>query len=71
MRVNKREDEIMNFSAYIERQKNIIRRRHEGETYLMHKGEVISVSESDRILSELSNMRGLNTRERTLCEEAV
>ena len=53
----------MNFTAYIERQKSIIRKRHEGEEFLMHRGEVIPMSESDRILKELSDMEGLNSHE--------
>lgn len=54
----------MNFTAYIERQKRLIRSRHEGETFLLDKGEVISVSETERMLAELSSLKGLNTRER-------
>ena len=54
----------MNFMAYIERQKTIIRQRHEGELFLMHRGEVIPVDESEKLLNELSNLKGLNTRER-------
>ena len=54
----------MNFAAYIQRQKNIIRSRHEGETFLIQKGEVTALSESERILYELESLRGLNKRER-------
>lgn len=54
----------MNFTAYIERQKNIIRKRHEGEEFLMHRGEVIPMDDSEKILKELANLKGLNTRER-------
>ncbi len=54
----------MNFTAYIERQKQIIRERHEGELYFVHKGEEINLSDSDRLFVELNGMRGLNTRER-------
>lgn len=54
----------MNFTAYIERQKSLIRGRHIGETYLLHKEESMPVSVSEKILAELSSMRGLNTRER-------
>ena len=39
-----KEDEIMTFTAYIERQKRIIRDRHEGETFLINKGEVIALT---------------------------
>jgi len=55
----------MNFTAYIERQKRLIRSRHEGETFLLDKGEIISVSETERMLAEISSLKGLNTRERT------
>lgn len=62
----------MNFTAYIERQKNLIRHRHDGETYLIEKGEVTPLSESDKILCELSDLKGLNKRERlNLRREAV
>ena len=54
----------MNFAAYIERQKSLIRSRHEGETFLIEKGEVIPVLDSEQLLYELDNMRGLNKRER-------
>lgn len=57
----------MNFTAYIERQKNLIRSRHEGETFLIEKGEVIPIQDRERLLSELDNMRGLNVLERILC----
>lgn len=54
----------MNYMAYIERQKRIIRQRHEGEVFLMHRGEVIPMDNSEKLLEELSNLKGLNTRER-------
>ncbi len=54
----------MNFSAYIERQKGLIRSRHEGETFLIQKGQVIPVSGSEKLFAELTKSRGLNTRER-------
>lgn len=54
----------MNFTAYIERQKNLIRKRHEGEVILMHRGEVIVLDDSEKLLKELSALKGLNTRER-------
>lgn len=54
----------MTFTAYIERQKNIIRSRHEGETFLLEKGEVITICDSERLLYELSSMKGLNKHER-------
>ena len=54
----------MNFTAYIERQKGLIRQRHEGELFLLDKGEVIPVTESDKLFAELDKVKGLNTRER-------
>ncbi len=54
----------MTFSAYIQRQKGIIRSRHEGEVYLTQKGETVKLTESEKIFKELSAMKGLNTKER-------
>ena len=54
----------MNFMAYIERQKRIIRERHEGEVFLVHRGDVIPLGDSEKLLKELSSLKGLNTRER-------
>ena len=54
----------MTFTAYIQRQKNIIRNRHEGETFLLERGEVTRLDESQRLLQNLSRRKGLNTRER-------
>lgn len=54
----------MTFMAYIERQKGIIRSRHEGETFLIEKGEVIPVNQSEKLLNDLSSLKGLNKSER-------
>ena len=54
----------MNFAAYIEKQKSLIRSRHEGETYLVAKGKEIKVADSEKLLYELENLKGLNKRER-------
>ncbi len=54
----------MNFTAYIERQKSLIRGRHTGETYLLVKGESMPLSVSEKLLCELSSLKGLNVRER-------
>lgn len=54
----------MNFIAYIQRQKNIIRRRHEEETFLVHKGEIINVTSAESLFERLDSMEGLNKRER-------
>lgn len=61
----------MNYTAYIERQKSLIRERHEGELFLLDKGEVITVSESEKLLDELDRMKGLNVRERMCYGRAV
>ncbi|MDE6667763.1 MAG: hypothetical protein K2K38_05390 [Clostridia bacterium] len=61
----------MNFTAYIERQKVLIRERHEGELFLLDKGEVIPLSESDKLFAELDKIKGLNTRERMHFRRAV
>lgn len=54
----------MTFTAYIERQKSIIRNRHAGEVFLIRNDEVIRLEESDVLLNELASFKGLNTDER-------
>lgn len=55
----------MNFAAYIERQKNIIRNRHTGEMFLIQKGETLALcDDTEKLLNDLSAMKGLNKRER-------
>ncbi len=54
----------MTFTAYIERQKNIIRSRHEGETFLVQRGETIPLNESEKLLNDLCGLKGLNKKER-------
>lgn len=54
----------MNFNAYIERQKSLIRGRHEGEIYLLEKGEEINLTKSEKIFYELSVCKGFNVTER-------
>lgn len=54
----------MNFIAYIQRQKNLIRSRHEGETFLIENGELIPIPDRDKLLSELDSLVGLNVFER-------
>lgn len=61
----------MNFTAYIERQKNLIRDRHEGDVYLVQNGDFIPVTESDKLFADLKKSRGLNTRERMRYGKAV
>ena len=57
----------MNFTAYIQRQKNLIRSRHEGETFLIENGELIPIPDREKLLSELDSMCGLNVFERLRC----
>ena len=54
----------MNFRTYIKRQKMLIEQRHEGEEFLMHRGEVIPLSDTKRLLDEFADLKGLNTEER-------
>ena len=54
----------MNFAAYIERQKNLIKHRHDGEVYLVRKDENLPLDKCDELLSELESLKGFNKRER-------
>jgi hypothetical protein len=54
----------MTFTAYIERQKWLIRERHEGETFLICKDGCIPIRQTDEILSEMEKLDGLNKRTR-------
>lgn len=54
----------MNFTAYIERQKGLLRSRHTGEISFRRKEECMPLSVTEKILSDLSHMKGLNTAER-------
>ena len=38
--------------------------KNKGELFLLDKGEVIPVTESDKLFAELDKVKGLNTRER-------
>lgn len=57
----------MNFTAYIQKQKSIIRRRHEGQSFLIENGELIPVPDRDKLLNELDSLGGLNVNERLNC----
>lgn len=61
-----KEDIKMTFTAYVERQKKLIRSRHEGEVYLIEKGETVPLTESSKLLADLSSFKGLNTNERII-----
>lgn len=54
----------MTFTAYIERQKNIIRSRRYGAETLIFRGEETELSRTDRIFEKLGEIKGLNTAER-------
>lgn len=54
----------MTFSVYIQRQKRLIRQRHEGELFLITGDAVVPVRSSEEILSEMNVLKGLNRRER-------
>lgn len=56
----------MNYIAYIQRQKNIIRRRHEGETFLLEGDEVIPIPDTEKLFRELDSFKGLNVKERVV-----
>ncbi len=60
------EDIKMTFTAYVERQKKLIRSRHEGEVYLIEKGETVPLTDSSKLLADLSSFKGLNTNERII-----
>jgi hypothetical protein len=55
----------MTFSAYIQRQKTLIRERHEGELFLIEGNNAIKLRSSDEILQEMENLKGLNKNERS------
>lgn len=55
----------MNFTAYIERQKNLIRSRHEDANFLIEKDQPLP--DTDKLLNELDSLRGLNVFERVKC----
>jgi hypothetical protein len=54
----------MTFFAYVDRQKYLIRQRHEGETFLLDGKAEINIRDSEQILVEMSNLKGLNKSER-------
>ena len=54
----------MNFFEYVDRQKKLIRARHEGEEYFYFGDDEYRIGDSARLLSELQNLKGLNKKER-------
>lgn len=55
----------MNFTAYVQRQKNIIRGHH-CEVFITEKTEEVRLYDREELLIELDNLKGLNTPERLL-----
>lgn len=53
----------MNFYAYVQRQKDMIRERHVGETYLIVKGAPTKIRSTEELFYELDNLAGLNKKE--------
>ncbi len=51
----------MTFTAYIQRQKSLIRSRREDEQPRREE-----LHDTDRLMGELSSLKGLNTEERTM-----
>ncbi len=54
----------MTFTAYIERQKNLIKSRHDGDDFTVTEGEGEPQSESQKLFEDLNSLKGLNTLER-------
>ena len=55
----------MTFTAYIQRQKSLIRSRREGEPSVKYeREEIIPEYDTETLFGELSAMKGLNTAER-------
>lgn len=54
----------MTVLTYFERQKERVRTRHDGETYLMSGGEYVQIRDAKEILDEINALDGLNTAQR-------
>ena len=55
----------MTFTAYIQRQKSLIRSRREGEIYTKReREEILPEYDTETLFGELSALKGLNTAER-------
>ena len=55
----------MTFTAYIQRQKSLIRSRRDGEVILVReREEIIPEYDSETLMGELLSLKGLNTAER-------
>ena len=55
----------MTFTAYIQRQKSLIRSRHEGELHTEKaREEILPEYDTELLFGELTSLKGLNTAER-------
>ena len=54
----------MNFTAYIQKQKNQIRARHEGELFLVSSDGIYPLRPTEEIMREMDGLQGLNVKER-------
>lgn len=54
----------MTFTAYIQRQKSLIRSRREGEAEVTRREEIIPEYDTETLIEELASLKGLNTVER-------
>lgn len=54
----------MTFTAYIQRQKSLIRARHTGETFLICGDSSTPLRCVEELFSELDELKGLNKAER-------
>ena len=55
----------MTFTAYIQRQKSLIRSRRDSEVIsVCQREEIIPVYDTEKLLEDLISLKGLNTAER-------
>ena len=54
----------MTFTAYIQRQKSLIRSRRDTEYTILRSRQIIAEYDRDLLLEDLISLKGLNTEER-------
>ena len=54
----------MTFTAYIQRQKSLIRSRREGDRPAFMREQIVPDCDTQSLLNELISLKGLNTAER-------
>ena len=54
----------MTFTAYIQRQKSLIRSRRDTEFTEYRREQIIPEYDTEKLIEELSSLKGLNTAER-------